>query len=268
MTSTPFEPELPDPETSRFERDDHEVLLYRWPKPGAPRLLLVHGIGMGHRTFDRFIEALLPHAEVIAVDLPGFGDSPEPQRALSMRGTAELLAEAVLDIGLDPVVAVGHSMGAQVVVELAAAHPGLVDRVVCFAPAVNAAERTVPRQALRMLQDLFEGKPPIAIARGVIEYCKAGPRWFVKKLAPTLEHRIEDRLPEVRQPALVLCGSRDRVTPPEWCLAVARILPRGEFGVLHGPGHEAMIAQGDEAAECVLRWLGRCALPQPARSRR
>lgn len=251
---------LPEPELLPYTRGDHKILSYRWAHPAAPRFVLVHGIGMGAVTFTRFIDAILPDAEVLAVDLPGFGDSPEPERALSIPDTADLLAEALRAANAstnrnDPVIAVGHSMGSQVVAELAARHPELVDRVVLFAPAVNAAERTVKQQAKRMMQDLFAGKPLIAMATGVVEYAKAGPRWFVKKLEPTMEHRIEDCLPQVAQPTLVLCGSKDRVTPPEWCYQVALALPDGELTVLGGPGHEAMIAEGSAAAERVWHWL-------------
>lgn len=247
----------PEPErlvSWAFAREGREMRLYRWPRSGAPRVLLVHGIGMGHRTFDRLVEGLLPHADVTAVDLPGFGDAPEPESADSMRGTAGLLAEAIGAAGGGPLVAVGHSMGAQIVVELAVRHPALVDRVVLIAPAINAAERTVPKQAIRMLQDVAQGKPPIAMVRGVIDYFKTGLRWFIKKLAPALEHRIEDLAPEVTQPALVIVGSRDRVTPPYWCLALARTLPGGEFQVIEGPGHEAMIAEGGQVARVVRSW--------------
>ena len=251
---------LPDPERWAYAQGGHELRCFRWAHPGKPAFLLVHGIGMGHLTFNRFIEAMLPHAEIIAVDLPGFGDSPEPEAALSIADTASLVADALraatTERGIGPLIAVGHSMGAQVVSELAAAHPELVDRVVLFAPSVNAAERTLKQQAKRMAQDLFKGKPLIALVVGVYEYLRTGPRWFLKKLGPTLEHRIEDTLPNVQQPALVLVGSRDRVTPPEWCYEVALELPRGELTVLGGPGHEAMIAEGEAAAERVLHWLG------------
>ncbi len=251
---------LPDPERWAYAQGDHELHCFRWANPGKPTFLLVHGIGMGHLTFARFIEAMLPHAEIIAVDLPGFGDSPEPEAALSIADTAELVAAAMLaattERGISPLIAVGHSMGAQVVSELAAAHPELVGAVVLFAPSVNAQERTLQQQSRRMAQDLFRGKPPIALAIGVYEYLRAGPRWFLKKLEPTLEHRIEDCLPQVQQPALVLVGSRDRVTPPEWCYEVALALPHGELTVLGGPGHEAMLAEGEAAAERVLHWLG------------
>lgn len=310
-----------------YERDGHELLGYHWQGPtgsdasDAPRFLLVHGIGMGHRSFTRFIEAMHPYAEIIAVDLPGFGDSPEPETALSIAGTAELLAEALViqelgpkgnhgcgsegvysrepvgpgesgesgdageraqvfgdnagaegSEGIEsgnggarsgagagarrrPLIAVGHSMGAQLVVELAASHPELVERVVLFAPAVNAAERTLPQQARRMRQDLLRGKPLVALVTGIVDYCRAGPRWMLMKLEPMLDYRIEDRLPEVQQPALVLVGSKDLVTPPEWCYQVALELPDGELTVLGGPGHEAMIAEGEAAAERVLYWL-------------
>lgn len=246
---------LPEPDRSTYARGDHEVHCYYWRKPGAPKFLLVHGIGMGYVTFARFIDALLPHAEIVAVDLPGFGDSPEPEEALSIADTAELLYETMQELNINPLVAVGHSMGAQVVAELAAAHPETVDRVVLFAPAINAAERTLKQQTWRMVQDLATGKPLIAMVLGVYEYIKAGPRWFIKKLKPTLEHRIEDCLPNVKQPTLVLCGSKDRVTPPEWCYQVAHTLPNGELTVLGGPGHEAMIAEGEAAAERVMHWL-------------
>lgn len=247
--------ELSEPERWSHAQGDHELLGYRWVHPEAPCFLLVHGIGMGHLSYLSFIEAMLPHAEIIAIDLPGFGDSPEPSVALGMGETAELLSNALHSRGISPVIAVGHSMGAQIVAELAARYPTQVTRVVLIAPAVNAQERTLKQQAKRLAQDLFRGKPPRALALGVYEYCKAGPRWFAKKLAPTLEHRIEECLPNVHQPALVLCGSRDLVTPPEWCYEVALTLPDGELTVLGGPGHEAMLAEGQAAAERVLHWL-------------
>lgn len=218
-------------------------------------MLLVHGIGMGHRTFGRFIKAMRPSAEIIAVELPGFGGSREPEFALSISDTADLVSEAVRERGLGPLIAVGHSMGSQVVAELAAGYPELVERVVLFAPSVNAHERTLKKQAWRMVQDLLRGKPPLALIVGVSEYFRAGPRWFFKKLGPTLSHRIEDCLPRVQQPALVIVGSDDRVTPPEWCYEVALTLPHGELTVLGGPGHEAMLAEGEAAAERVLHWL-------------
>ncbi len=242
------------PERSTFRRGDHEIHLFRWPKPGAHRLLLVHGIGMGHEVYDRFVSTAHHEADVICVDLPGFGDSPEPAEALSMQGTADLLAECIREQGLAPLTAVGHSMGAQVVAGLAARHPELLECLVLVAPTVNRHERTANKQALRILQDLTNNSPAV-FARGLVAYLCTGPRWYVKKLGPTLDHRIEDCLPNIELRTLVLRGENDAVSPRDWALEVTALLPHAELRELKDRGHEALISSGEPAARLVLDWI-------------
>ncbi len=246
---------LPRADEVDVRRGDYELRFFRWARPAAPRILLVHGIGMGHSVYDRFISEIAPHADVVAVDLPGFGGCPEPAEPLSIPATADLLAEALEELGIAPVVAVGHSMGAQVVAELAVRHPRLVGRVVLIAPSVNPAERHVLLQAMHMLQDLAEGQPLSVFRRGMTTYLQAGPRWFAKKLGQMLEHRVEDCLPHVRQRALVLRGSRDRVSPRGWAVRITGLLPRGEMQQIPDRGHEALISSGEPVARIVLDWI-------------
>ncbi|MBK0417646.1 alpha/beta fold hydrolase [Leucobacter sp. CSA1] len=246
---------LPDPIVASFIRDEDEIQLFRWPREGAERIVLVHGIGMGHAVYDRFVERISEEVDVTAVDLPGFGDAAEPKHAASIPHTADLLAAALRDQGLTPATAVGHSMGAQVVAELAARHPDAVDRAVLVAPTVNARERSVRRQALRMLEDIARGREPAVIAKGMTAYLRTGPRWFVKKLGPTLEHRIERTLPRVAQPTLVLRGVLDPVCPRDWAIRITSLLPRGEMLQLEGRGHEALISSGEPVARRVVDWM-------------
>lgn len=246
---------LPPPRVMEVRRGDYELRFFRWDRAAAPRILLVHGIGMGHSVYDRFISEIAPRADVVAVDLPGFGSCSEPAEPLDIPATADLLAEALDDLALSPVIAVGHSMGAQVVAELAARHPRLVQRVVFIASSVNPAERSVMMQALRMLQDLIEGEPLSVLRRGTETYLQAGPRWFAKKLRQMLDHRVEDCLPRVRQPALVLRGTRDRVCPRGWAVRMTGLLPHGEMRQIPDRGHEALISSGEPVARMVLDWL-------------
>lgn len=258
---------LESPVTVRFARGDSELRLFRWPNPGRQRVLLVHGIGMGHAVYDRFTERIAPFVEVISVDLPGFGESPEPEAPLSIPATADLLAEAFDarrgELGSGPVTAIGHSMGSQVVAELAARHPALVDRVVLVAPTVDPAERSVARQALRMLQDAVTGMEPAVVVKGTLAYAATGLRWFVKKLGPTLCHRMEHVLPRVFQPALVIRGSTDPVSPRGWTVRATGLLPDATMRQLPDRGHEALISSGDPAAECILGWIGAATPTQP-----
>ncbi|MEB4614055.1 alpha/beta fold hydrolase, partial [Leucobacter sp. M11] len=208
----------------RHRRGDHELHLSCWDGGHAQTVLLVHGIGMGSAYYGRLRDALALAVNVVAVDLPGFGDTPEPSRSLSMPDLGDLLGEAVLAQLGGPVVAVGHSMGTQVVAELADRHPELVHHLVLIAPTVNASERSVTRQALRMIQDLW-GESPRVMLIGSWLYLRTGPRWFIKKFRTMLEHRIEDVLPRLRVPTLVIRGETDRVCPRDWVTACADLIP-------------------------------------------
>jgi pimeloyl-ACP methyl ester carboxylesterase len=87
---------------------------------GAP-LVLVHGAGGSHRSWDAVLPFLQPHRDVVALDLPGFGDSP-PLRE-TPRHTPAMMAAAVeqlLDaLGLDRPHVAGHSYGGWVALQLA-----------------------------------------------------------------------------------------------------------------------------------------------------
>lgn len=84
---------------------------------GRP-LLLVHGLGGNVHTFDTVIEALAAEREVIAVDLPGFGQTPPLTDEVSIATLGDALTAFLQQHGLLGIDAVGTSMGARLVLEL------------------------------------------------------------------------------------------------------------------------------------------------------
>ncbi len=232
---------------------------------GSDAFVLVHGIGMGRHALEELAEELGRHARVFAVDLPGFGDSPEPGTALDMAASGLFLAEFVAGLPVSDPVLVGHSMGTQVVVEALVGAPGLCTRAVLIAPTVNERERTAAWQAWRMVQDLAIESPRVLLL-GMVEYAKAGPRWFLSKLRQMLAHRVEDVLPLVRARVLVLRGADDRVCPSGWTAHVADLIPGATLQEIPGRGHEAMIRNAQPAADLILRHA-RADRPERGRSR-
>lgn len=243
-----------DDEGARFTSGDHTLVLHHWDAGHEHTIVLVHGIGMGQQYFGLLRKALLKHANVAAVDLPGFGSSPEPDASLSMPQLARLLGEALDKMLPDPVVALGHSMGTQVVAELAVARPDLVSRVVLIAPTVNDDERSAWKQVVRLLQDLLND-PPIVAFLGMKMYAKAGPRWFLKKFGTMLEHRLEDVAPRITQPTLVMRGEGDVVCPEPWVRSVSEMIPNATMRTAEGKGHEAMITGSKPVSELVEEFL-------------
>ena len=103
---------------------------------GEP-FLLVHGWGGDGRSWDPVEFA---GRRVVAVDLRGHGQSPVPAGGYRPHDYALDLAELIEALDLGPVVAVGHSMGGQIVVRLALDRPDLVRAVVAIDPAYGADE--------------------------------------------------------------------------------------------------------------------------------
>ncbi|WP_217576958.1 alpha/beta fold hydrolase, partial [Streptomyces sp. GbtcB7] len=89
-----------------------------------------------------------PDHAAVSVDLPGFGGLPQPPREPDVPAMAAAIARLLAHHELPPVVAVGHSMGSQWVIELAVQRPDLVTHVVAMGPVADDRHRTPTAQAL------------------------------------------------------------------------------------------------------------------------
>jgi pimeloyl-ACP methyl ester carboxylesterase len=99
---------------------------------GKP-LLLVHGLGGSARSWSTIWEPLVARHDVVAVDLPGFGATPPPRGETSIRSLCDALTAFIDAQGLRGVDAVGSSMGARLVLELAR-RGGVLGSVVSLDP--------------------------------------------------------------------------------------------------------------------------------------
>ncbi|CAN5511687.1 alpha/beta fold hydrolase [soil metagenome] len=99
---------------------------------GKP-LLLIHGIGGSWRSWQTILDDLAIEREVIAVDLPGFGDTPPLSGKVSIRTLCDAVTRFLGENNLNGVDAVGSSMGARLVLELAR-RGGVLGSVVSLDP--------------------------------------------------------------------------------------------------------------------------------------
>lgn len=238
-------------QTQWFRSGDSAMAYWRMGVPGEVSFVLVHGVGMGHLVFEETARLLAPHGEVVLVDLPGFGESPEPEQAHSITNSGSFLAEFLAKLQLPGLVLIGHSMGTQVVAETMRQHPELVAAGVLISPTVDPKHRSPWRQAGRLIIDLADESPKV-LALGLYYYLKAGPRWMLGKLRAMLEHDMPGILPRIPTPTLVLRGERDRVCPARWCRVVAHRLQHGSYDELPGCGHEAMLRRAEPVAKHIL----------------
>jgi pimeloyl-ACP methyl ester carboxylesterase len=103
----------------------------------GPLLLAIHGLGGSKASFLPTIGALADSYRVVAVDLPGFGDSAKPVRApYDAPYFAGVMGEVLDSLGAGSAHLVGNSMGGRIGIEMALTMPSRVDRLVLLAPAM------------------------------------------------------------------------------------------------------------------------------------
>lgn len=221
---------------------------------GTRPYVLVHGIGMGRSVYLDFVERL--PGRIIALDLPGFGEAPEPSRTLTMARHADLIAAFLRSIDVADAVVIGHSMGSQIGAELAARHPELVGGLVLAGPTVNSAARSIREQATYLLRDLM-GERPIVLWRGGREYLRGGPH-LIRKIRATVMHEPEKAYARVQCPVLVLRGERDPLAPLSWCRQIIELTNgRGELEEIPDHGHGTLISDAELAAGLISEFAGR-----------
>jgi pimeloyl-ACP methyl ester carboxylesterase len=203
--------------------------------PGTP-LLLLH---QTPRSIDEFAEVIPLLAEsrpVIAVDMPGYGCSDPVPGQPSIADYARADLEVLDALGVERAIVVGHHTGAVIAVELAAMAPARIERVVLSGPVyMDEAGRAEIAQFFKQWRVEVDGSHLLdkwtkmyswlpradLVQRLVVDVFRAGELSEQGHFA-VAEYRMEDRLPLVRCPALLLYSSRDPFATPARAEALRR----------------------------------------------
>lgn len=204
--------------------------------PGARPVVLVHGSGTTSRYFRPLLQVLDGRLPAAAVELPGIGSSPPIDVPTDVAGLADVLAAWLRTTGRHPVTLVGNSMGAQIVTDTAIRHPELVDRVVLVGPTVDRHRRGFLRQAALLLLDATRERPSLVLTvltDGLLTARRATFRY----IRAALRHRLEQRLPLVRVPVVLVRGARDPMVGQAWVEELRLAAPDASLVVLPGAAH-------------------------------
>jgi 2-hydroxy-6-oxonona-2,4-dienedioate hydrolase len=211
----------------------------RWGAPaGCPPIVVVHGMVVAARSFDPTASHLARQAQVLGPDLPGYGRSDADGTEPMVPDLADALAAWCDARPLTRARWVANSFGCQVLVELALARPDLVESMVLVSPTLDPRARHLGELLARWQREQSTQSWTLR-RRMVHDWWVAGPARGLATVRAALADRIEDKLPAVAAPALVVHGTRDPISPRHWCEQVADELPDGRLAVLPGVPHNA-----------------------------
>lgn len=237
-----------------------------------PPLVLLHGLTFDRTMWQPVIEELHrrdPGRHVLALDLPGHGDSPE-QPSYTLDDVAEFVSLAVEDAGLAPPVLVGHSIAALIATIYATRYPtcGIVNvdqslRTTDFLRMLQARASEVTGPGFPGLWKGLLGSMHIELlpdAAQQLVRSTSRPRQHVvvgywrEALEQPVEH-VEQKMIETlailrrnELPYLIVAGAEPSRTYAEW---LAGTLPQATLTVLPRGGHFPHLSDPDKFAGCL-----------------
>ena len=133
----------------------------------GPVVVLLHGYAEDSRMWKPLAIALAPRFTVIALDLPGIGNSSIPSSGIDMKRSAQRVRDAVHSLGFSKVRVVGHDIGLMVAYAYAAMYPQEVDRLAlmdAFLPGVAGWKPIYDNPGSWHFR--FYGPTPVALVTG------------------------------------------------------------------------------------------------------
>ena len=220
----------------------------------APPVVLVHGLLVSSRYMVPLARRLAPDFHVYVPDLPGWGRSFKPRRTLNVPELAEALGWWMDAAGLGRAALVANSFGCQIAAEFAARQPERVERLVLLGPTVDPRARSLVKTAARWLLNVPLEPPSLdlVVLRDLLDM--GIPRTW-RTIRIMLEDRIEEKLPRVQAPTLVVRGGRDTTVPQRWAVEATRLLPRGRLAVIPGAPHTLNYNSPRRVARLVRAFL-------------
>jgi len=239
----------------------------------GPVVVLLHGLGSSCRDWEFQEVALEDRYRVVAVDLPGHGESTS-RRPVTIESMADDVAAVLAEIDGQPAHVVGLSLGACVALRLGLQAPAQVRSLTLVNPFARV-QPTGPRDVARLLLRLaMLGVAPMRmvgahVARGLFPWPEqralyeaavsslgaTSRRGYAASLRALANFDARGQVAAIRRPTLVVAGDRDGMVPlaPKLCLAAA--IPSARIVVVAASGHATPYDQPATFNRILLEFL-------------
>lgn len=215
-------------------------------------LLMLHGFQAGADLWlPSTLPALASEHHVIAPDTPGFGYSGR-LRTHNLESYSHFFELAIQALGYSQVNVLGHSLGGQIAIALAARAPQRINRLVLVDSAGLPQAGPQWQAPVRMLTD--------ASARHLRLYplmMRLAMRASAMRegLLMLQEQHVESQLKHISAPTLIIWGSRDRVAPLEHGAFMAKHIPNARLAIIRGAGHMPFYQKPEQFNSLALKFL-------------
>ncbi len=133
-------------------------------------------------------------------------------------------------------------------------YPERITHAVLVAPTMDPKARSIHQAALRLVLDT-PYEPLSFLPVLVREYLAAGLRRTIRTLQYAFADRMEERLPHIQIPTLIVRGARDPIVRQEWTEQVHQLLPDSQLVIVRGAAHAVNFNSPDRLVRIVRSFL-------------
>lgn len=254
----------------------------------GPPVLLLHGLGTSLVTWHCNVVPLVDAGyRVLALDLPGHGDSDKPRTLSYDPVNAVRVVHRFLELqGVDQTTLVGNSAGGLIGGLYAVTHPERVSRVVLVASGGLGRQvcwflriaslpwvgellyRPSLRNAIDLSKHIFFQEPPVlgevlpemyrvrnlpGARHAAIQSVRSSINlWGLRK-----QRQILHRLTQLSIPLLTVWGAEDNIIPVEHALEVERLIPNSIVCIIPQCGHWPHMERAEEFNDLLVRFISK-----------
>ena len=261
----------------QIEVDGLSIHYYQGGPSTGETLLMIHGFGANRDNWLRFSRAFTSRYQVIALDLPGFGESDKPDARYDVATQTERLHAFIQALKIDKPHLIGNSMGGHIAALYAARYPqqlrsvALLDNAGVMSPQksemFSMIERGEPNPLVvrkaedfdKLMKFVFVNPPPLpdSLKRHFAEQSMANQNHYDKIFSQLRDHYVplEPELPKIQAPTLLLWGEQDRVLDVSSIEVMKPLLAKPSVVIMKDCGHAPMLERPEETAQHYQNFL-------------
>ncbi|MCD6586141.1 MAG: alpha/beta hydrolase [Desulfobacteraceae bacterium] len=242
-----------------------------------PTIVLVHGFAANKENWVRFAAYLTDAYHVVAMDLPGHGESEKDfNLRYDLSDQVGYINEILTQLNIKKFHMAGNSMGGAISALYAVAYPEQVESLFlidpagiysydcelnrCLARGENPLIVTCDEDFYQLMDFALEKKPfiPWPIAGVMAEKATANEainRKIFADLRGDRAYLFEDEIKKITSPTFILWGAEDRVIDVKNAALFDQLIPHSQVMILEGVGHAPMIEVPEESAKIFMDFI-------------
>lgn len=226
-------------------------LLTEYTRRGSgPVVVVLHGWGTNAANLDQLAKSLVDTFTVIAVDLPGFGGSSQPNEVWGVGDYAQFVHDLLEKLGIDEVYSiVGHSFGGRICIKAVSENTVLPKKLVLIGAAGIKHSESIRNRSYKLIAK--SGKVLLSLPglRGFAQkarktlYAQAGASDYLQSgtmkdiFLATINEDLSINASKITIPTLLIWGDQDDQSPIEDARFFQSVMPNSSLKVIEGASH-------------------------------